>query len=112
MMTSVDLFSLSTCQSRGIPRSGGSYGGRDYGGRDYGGRGDYDRGHYNRGGGGGYNRREDQNRRVNYYESRAISKYGPPTRTNYRVLVKNLSTRVSWQDLKVTTLLLVFIFTV
>lgn len=38
--------------------------------------------------------------RVNYYESRAISKYGPPTRTKYRVIVENLSTRVSWQDLK------------
>merc|ERR1712168_1364991 len=38
--------------------------------------------------------------RINYYESRAISKYGPPTRTKYRVIVENLSTRVSWQDLK------------
>jgi len=28
------------------------------------------------------------------------SKYGPPTRTDYRVIVKNLSSRVSWQDLK------------
>ena len=89
MMTSVDF--LSTCLTRGIPRSSGS---RDYGGRDYGGRGDYGR-DYNRG---GY--RKDE-RRVNYYESRAISKYGPPTRTNYRVIVENLSTRVSWQDLKV-----------
>ncbi|CAH8457730.1 unnamed protein product [Schistosoma mattheei] len=27
-------------------------------------------------------------------------RYGPPTRTEYRVIVENLSTRVSWQDLK------------
>merc|ERR1719402_823534 len=35
-------------------------------------------------------------------DSRApwLDKYGPPTRTDYRVLVENLSTRVSWQDLK------------
>jgi len=26
-----------------------------------------------------------------------LDKYGPPTRTDYRVLVENLSTRVSWQ---------------
>jgi len=29
-----------------------------------------------------------------------MDKYGPPTRTKYRVTVENLSTRVSWQDLK------------
>lgn len=27
-------------------------------------------------------------------------KYGPPTRTDYRIRVENLSSRVSWQDLK------------
>ncbi|MBO8666447.1 hypothetical protein INO76_15575, partial [Staphylococcus aureus] len=27
-------------------------------------------------------------------------RYGPPTRTNYRLIVENLSSRVSWQDLK------------
>ncbi|XP_061172119.1 serine/arginine-rich splicing factor 6-like [Saccostrea echinata] len=27
-------------------------------------------------------------------------KYGPPTRTDYRLIVENLSSRVSWQDLK------------
>ncbi|CAH8832835.1 unnamed protein product [Trichobilharzia szidati] len=27
-------------------------------------------------------------------------RYGPPTRTEYRVIVENLSSRVSWQDLK------------
>ena len=29
-----------------------------------------------------------------------VDKYGPPQRTNYRVIVENLSSRVSWQDLK------------
>ncbi|KAJ8045782.1 Serine/arginine-rich splicing factor 4 [Holothuria leucospilota] len=29
-----------------------------------------------------------------------IDKYGPPVRTEFRVLVENLSSRVSWQDLK------------
>ena len=27
-------------------------------------------------------------------------RYGPPVRTKYRVIVENLSSRVSWQDLK------------
>ncbi|CDI98129.1 Splicing factor arginine:serine rich 4 [Echinococcus multilocularis] len=31
---------------------------------------------------------------------RRESRYGPPTRTDYRVIVENLSSRVSWQDLK------------
>ncbi|XP_035668918.1 serine/arginine-rich splicing factor 6-like [Branchiostoma floridae] len=26
--------------------------------------------------------------------------YGPPVRTNYRLIVKNLTSRCSWQDLK------------
>jgi len=29
-----------------------------------------------------------------------LDKYGPPTRTDYRITIENLSTRVSWQDLK------------
>jgi len=29
-----------------------------------------------------------------------MDKYGPPQRTKYKVIVENLSTRVSWQDLK------------
>jgi len=29
-----------------------------------------------------------------------LDKYGPPTRTDYRIIVENLSSRVSWQDLK------------
>ncbi|XP_044754126.1 serine-arginine protein 55 [Coccinella septempunctata] len=33
-------------------------------------------------------------------DSRSFERYGPPTRTNYRVIVENLSSRVSWQDLK------------
>lgn len=31
-------------------------------------------------------------------------KYGPPVRTEYRLIVENLSTRCSWQDLKVNLL--------
>lgn len=30
----------------------------------------------------------------------APPRYGPPTRTDYRLVVENLSSRVSWQDLK------------
>ena len=37
-------------------------------------------------------RRDDRDRR-----SRWVEKYGPPTRTDYRVIVENLSSRVSWQ---------------
>jgi len=81
--------------AKGTPRSGGGgyRGGGGFGRRDsyrdsYRDRG-YDRGGY----GGGQ-------RRTNYYDSRAIGKYGPPVRTKYRVIVENLSSRVSWQDLK------------
>ena len=42
-----------------------------------------------RGGGGGGG---DRDRR-----GRWVEKYGPPTRTDYRVIVENLSSRVSWQ---------------
>jgi arginine/serine-rich splicing factor 4/5/6 len=28
------------------------------------------------------------------------SKYGPPQRTNFRVIVENVAQNVSWQDLK------------
>ncbi|XP_037884570.1 serine-arginine protein 55-like isoform X4 [Glossina fuscipes] len=45
-----------------------------------------------RGGGGRYN---DKNK-----NSRSSSRYGPPLRTEYRLIVENLSSRVSWQDLK------------
>ncbi|XP_014250963.1 serine-arginine protein 55 isoform X4 [Cimex lectularius] len=33
-------------------------------------------------------------------EFRSSDRYGPPTRTDYRLIVENLSSRVSWQDLK------------
>lgn len=33
-------------------------------------------------------------------DQRSHERYGPPTRTNYRLIVENLSSRVSWQDLK------------
>ncbi|KAL9891826.1 serine-arginine protein 55-like isoform X5 [Glossina fuscipes] len=42
-----------------------------------------------RGGGGRYN---DKNK-----NSRSSSRYGPPLRTEYRLIVENLSSRVSWQ---------------
>ncbi|CAL8369497.1 unnamed protein product [Lota lota] len=41
--------------------------------------------------------------RSNGYSSRSHvgrDKYGPPVRTEYRLIVQNLSTRCSWQDLK------------
>uniref|UniRef100_A0AAR2KFL8 RRM domain-containing protein n=1 Tax=Pygocentrus nattereri TaxID=42514 RepID=A0AAR2KFL8_PYGNA len=42
------------------------------------------------GGGGGYSSRSRSGR----------DKYGPPVRTEYRLIVENLSSRCSWQDLK------------
>lgn len=33
-------------------------------------------------------------------DMRSHDRYGPPTRTEYRLTVENLSSRVSWQDLK------------
>ncbi|CAM2115803.1 serine/arginine-rich splicing factor 5-like isoform X1 [Lepidochelys kempii] len=40
--------------------------------------------------------------RFNYYQSRSSgpSWYGPPVRTEHRIIVENLSSRISWQDLK------------
>ncbi|XP_026472969.1 serine-arginine protein 55-like isoform X2 [Ctenocephalides felis] len=38
--------------------------------------------------------------RDNYNNDRSRERYGPPTRTEYRLTVENLSSRVSWQDLK------------
>ncbi|XP_036840328.1 serine/arginine-rich splicing factor 6-like [Oncorhynchus mykiss] len=52
-----------------------------------------DRGVYGAGGGG----------RSNGYSSQSRTgrdKYGPPAPTEYRLIVKNLSSRCSWQDLK------------
>jgi len=72
----------------GDERRGG--GGRDKRGGGGGGRGD-DRG--------GDRDRDGRGRPV------WLDKYGPPTRTNYRVTVENLSSRVSWQvSLKITAL--------
>jgi arginine/serine-rich splicing factor 4/5/6 len=48
------------------------------------------------GGGGGGGRGWGNSRN----SSRSALGYGPPTRTDYRVIVENLSSRVSWQDLK------------
>ncbi|XP_029723317.1 serine-arginine protein 55 isoform X2 [Aedes albopictus] len=66
--------------ARGTARGGGSR--RDHDRYDR-----YDR----RGGGGG---------RYDKSNSRNSSRYGPPLRTEYRLTVENLSSRVSWQDLK------------
>lgn len=35
-----------------------------------------------------------------YNSDKSSSRYGPPLRTEYRLIVENLSSRVSWQDLK------------
>lgn len=67
--------------ARGTARGGGSRRDNDR----------YDR--YDRRGGGG---RFEKSRR----DSRNSSRYGPPLRTEYRLTVENLSSRVSWQDLK------------
>ena len=47
----------------------------------------------------GPRRDRSRDRRDRRRDSRApwLDKYGPPTRTDYRVTVENLSTRVSWQ---------------
>ena len=53
-------------------------------------------------GGGRYGRRSRSRSRDRRDGRRPVwlEKYGPPTRTDYRVIVDNLSSRVSWQDLK------------
>lgn len=69
---------------------------RDRGGGDGGGfrdRDDYRGGGRGGGGGGGGFDRDGGKPRYN-------DKYGPPTRTDFRLVVENLSSRVSWQDLK------------
>ncbi|KAK6181377.1 hypothetical protein SNE40_009239 [Patella caerulea] len=72
------------------PRGGDDYNRRGGGG----GGGGYSRGRGGRGFGGGYGDRRGGGGGMRN------DKYGPPTRTGYRVLVENLSSRVSWQDLK------------
>uniref|UniRef100_A0A8C5QHG3 Serine/arginine-rich splicing factor 5 n=2 Tax=Leptobrachium leishanense TaxID=445787 RepID=A0A8C5QHG3_9ANUR len=37
---------------------------------------------------------------VRGFHSAGLSRYGPPVRTEHRIIVENLSSRVSWQDLK------------
>ncbi|KAM3842475.1 serine/arginine-rich splicing factor 6-like [Diretmus argenteus] len=65
---------------------------RDGGGGGYGGGGG---GGYGGGGGGGGGGRSGSSRsRI------GRDKYGPPVRTEYRLIVENLSSRCSWQDLK------------
>merc|ERR1712223_833993 len=79
--------------ARGTPhgRDREKWGGSSSGSRD---RRDGDRrGGSGRSGGGGGGR-DGRDRPV------WLDKYGPPTRTDYRVVVENLSSRVSWQDLK------------
>ena len=82
---------------------GGGYGGgRSYGGGGGGG------GRYG-GGGGGYSRDRDYGGSYSYNRGRD-DRYGsgggrsrrfpPPSNTKYRVIVENLSSRCSWQDLK------------
>lgn len=66
-------------RARGTPRGSDQWRGRDGGG----------------GGGRGYG--TPRSRSDN---PRGRDKYGPPTRTEYRVIVENLSSRCSWQDLK------------
>ncbi|XP_075985012.1 serine and arginine rich splicing factor B52 isoform X4 [Anticarsia gemmatalis] len=56
----------------------------------------------------GIDRSADRYRRDRYYErDRGRSRYddysyryGPPTRTEHRLIIENLSSRISWQDLK------------
>uniref|UniRef100_A0A8C9EHP8 RRM domain-containing protein n=1 Tax=Pavo cristatus TaxID=9049 RepID=A0A8C9EHP8_PAVCR len=38
--------------------------------------------------------------RFSYYSQSGSSRYGPPVRTEHRIIVENLSSRISWQDLK------------
>ncbi|KAI1309117.1 Serine-arginine protein 55 [Halotydeus destructor] len=72
---------------RGYSSRDGDRGGRGgrFGGGDRG-----SRGHNSSGGSG-----RDRGSGMSYSE-----KYGPPRNTEYRVIVENLSSRVSWQDLK------------
>ncbi|XP_054715656.1 serine/arginine-rich splicing factor 4-like [Uloborus diversus] len=42
----------------------------------------------------------NRNRRTPVRRWGRQEKYGPPTRTEYRLIVENLSSKVSWQDLK------------
>jgi len=48
----------------------------------------------------GYDRDRGSRRGGGSWMDNAPPRYGPPTRTDYRLIVENLSSRVSWQDLK------------
>jgi arginine/serine-rich splicing factor 4/5/6 len=52
------------------------------------------------GGGRGYGPPRGRSRDNREPDMRSHDRYGPPTRTEYRLIVENLSSRVSWQDLK------------
>ncbi|XP_053290154.1 serine and arginine rich splicing factor 5a isoform X2 [Pleuronectes platessa] len=53
------------------------------------------------GGGGGRGGGRDSSDGGGYRPSRSSgSRYGPPVRTDHRLIVENLSSRISWQDLK------------
>jgi len=73
---------------------GGGFRGRD---RGYGNRGYHDRGSYNREDRFGNNGFSDS---IAIRKQHARDKYGPPIRTKWQVKIENLSSRVSWQDLK------------
>lgn len=53
-----------------------------------------------RGSGRGYGPPRGRSRDNRDPDMRSHDRYGPPTRTEYRLIVENLSSRVSWQDLK------------
>lgn len=53
-----------------------------------------------RGSGRGYGPPRGRSRDNRESDMRSHDRYGPPTRTEYRLIVENLSSRVSWQDLK------------
>ncbi|KAF5308711.1 hypothetical protein FQR65_LT06072 [Abscondita terminalis] len=53
-----------------------------------------------RGSGRGYGPPRGRSRDNRDPDMRSHDRYGPPTRTDYRLIVENLSSRVSWQDLK------------
>ncbi|CAG2188280.1 SFRS4_5_6 [Mytilus edulis] len=75
--------------ARGAPRGDD----RRDGGRDRGGYRDYPPPRSRRGG-------RDNYRRGGFGQNSGGDRYGPPTRTENRLIVENLSSRVSWQDLK------------
>ncbi|XP_064784852.1 serine and arginine rich splicing factor 5a isoform X1 [Oncorhynchus masou masou] len=52
------------------------------------------------GGGGRFSPRFSSYRQGSGGHSGGSSRYGPPVRTEHRIIVENLSSRISWQDLK------------